>query len=224
MIPRTCNSVKMIAHTPHPLEIVVGAYRKCYQSEGKSDSSEWELGKNDEIVIKKALSHGHESPLEHVSVTFDMDMSRAAQTQLVRHRIASFSIESMRYCKPGAFFIPEAILNMNDEYVALEFKRFLSSAQSFYDKLVESGVKKEDARYVLPLATKGEIRMTMNLRELRHFIAERTCKHAQKEIRDIALTVKEIVAKIHPIFVFRCEKFWHCPSGDQCKACLGVSL
>jgi thymidylate synthase (FAD) len=213
------NRVIRISHSPRPLESVVAAYRKCYRSEEKTDSEDYHLGEKDEKLLKQAISNGHESPLEHVSVTFDLNVSRACQTQLIRHRLASYSIESQRYVKPTGFFTP-TFKNQKSHDI---YAKFLKIAKDTYETLIELEEKKEDARYVLPMSTLGEIRMTMNLRELRHFIAERTCRHAQQEIRDVALRVKELTANIHPIFVFRCEKFWHCIAADQCRHCLGVS-
>lgn len=214
--------VKMIGHSPYPLVTLVNAFRTCWHSESKSDSSGWELGERDGELIKKAIEHGHESPLEHVSFTFEFVVSRVTQTQLIRHRIASYSIESMRYVQPDDFHIPESI--SEDPELATLYLKHCRDSFAMYDRLLKMGVKKEDARYLLPMSTNGKIVMTMNLREIRHFIAERTCRHAQDEIRDLALTIKDHVARTHPLFVYRCEKAYRCPEAklSACGICLGV--
>lgn len=92
------------------LSIVVSAIRKCYESEGRSDSyvaldgdfiheeGDFVLGPKDEELIRRIVASGHHSTIEHLSYTFDIDgISRGCLHELVRHRIASMSVKSTRY-------------------------------------------------------------------------------------------------------------------------------
>lgn len=138
--------------------------------------------------IPKWIKMGHESPLEHASATFLIEgISRACLAQLTRHRLASFSVQSMRYVNVGrneAIF-PSSI-SVDDDSSWHLYKRFLAHAQSVYKQLMDSGVPKEDARMVLPLATTTNLFMTANFREWRHVIKLRTNLRAQWEIRALA--------------------------------------
>lgn len=140
---------------------------------------------------EKALSHalrgGHESVIEHVSFTFRVEgVSRSLLAQLTRHRIASFSVESQRYCDMGEMpmVIPPSILQnpeiLNDYAVAMD------AVKAFYKKAVKAGIPKEDARYATPQSAVTNLVLTMNARELRHFFSIRCCNRAQWEIRALA--------------------------------------
>ena len=140
---------------------------------------------------EKALSHamrgGHESVVEHVSFTFRVEgVSRSLLAQLTRHRIASFSVESQRFCDMGEMpmVIPPSILQnpeiLNDYAVAMD------AVKAFYKKAIKAGIPKEDARYATPQAAVTNLALTMNARELRHFFSLRCCNRAQWEIRALA--------------------------------------
>lgn len=140
---------------------------------------------------EKALSHamrgGHESVIEHVSFTFMVEgVSRALLTQLTRHRIASYSVESQRYCDMSqmSVVVPESI--KNNKNVLNEYGIALDAIKTFYQKALKEGIPKEDARFILPQAVKTNIIVTMNARELRHFFSLRCCNRAQWEIRALA--------------------------------------
>lgn len=140
---------------------------------------------------EKALSHalrgGHESVIEHVSFTFMVEgVSRALLAQITRHRIASFSVESQRFCDMGEMpmVIPPSILQ-NPEILS-EFGAAMDAVKAFYKKAIKEGVPKEDARYCAPQAAVTNLVLTMNARELRHFFSLRCCNRAQWEIRALA--------------------------------------
>jgi len=84
------------------------------------------------------------------------------------------------------------------------FKRYIDlmiAINDFYDEMVEAGIPKEDARSVLPNACTTEIGMTMNFRELRHFLKVRLASNAQLEIRELAKEIHRIMMKIVPVIV-----------------------
>lgn len=154
-------------------------------------------GKDDESV-KRALGcwrAGHGSVLEHVSVTFKVKgISRACSHQLVRHRLASFVQESQRYTRIDVdggdwFVMPPSI--ERDEIRKTAFLYNMTSCAVAYKHSLTAGIKPEDARYLLPEATKTSINVTMNLRELESFYRLRANEHAQWEIRRLAYTLMD---------------------------------
>lgn len=133
---------------------------------------------------------GHMSVFEHVSATWRIEgISRACSHQLVRHRLASFCQQSQRYVKVGTnsmdwYVIPPSI--EEDDLKCVEYEVAMYQCAKHYNSLLKKGVKPEDARYVLPEATKTAIVSTMNLREFASFYALRSDSHAQWEIRELA--------------------------------------
>lgn len=139
-----------------------------------------------ERSLRIALASGHESVVEHANFTFEIDgVSRVLLAQLTRHRIASFSVVSQRYCR-----VTDAEVICPDKVKAHgwedNFKRSVNEAVSLYQLMVDNNVPYEDARYILPQGITCSLVMTMNVRELRHFFALRMCNHAQWEIRQMA--------------------------------------
>ncbi|MBD6955988.1 MAG: FAD-dependent thymidylate synthase [Thermoplasmata archaeon] len=151
-----------------------------------------------EHLIDLLRQLGHESVFEHVSFTFSVEgISRVCSHQLVRHRMASFTQQSQRYVPlEPEFIIPESI--ENSEFRD-EFYRILNDSRDLYKRMVKSGIKKEDARFILPQAVETKIIVTMNGRELRHFINLRAGKEAQWEIRALAIEMLKLAHEVSPI-------------------------
>lgn len=167
-------NVEVIAATARPMDVISAAAGCCY---GKSDLSAKR--------VRTCYQAGHISVFEHASATFRVSgISRACSHQLVRHRLASYSQQSQRYCKVDVdadwFVTPPRLQRTSGFSDAMR-----SAAKSYLDAL-DHGIKPEDARYMLPEATKTEIVVSMNVRELFHFIELRTSQAAQWEIRDLA--------------------------------------
>ncbi|RKQ63721.1 thymidylate synthase (FAD) [Thermovibrio guaymasensis] len=144
-----------------------------------------------------------EEALRHSWFTFLVDgISRACSHQLVRHRPASYSQQSQRYVAMRKFpyVEPESVkgvkVEVNNEEVS--FKDLMELIGKFYEKLVEKGVPKEDARFVLPNACTTRIVFTMNGEELVHFLRLRTCSRAQWEIREMAIEILRILRNNFP--------------------------
>lgn len=132
---------------------------------------------------------GHTSVLEHVTVTFRINgISRACSHQLVRHRLASYVQESQRYTKIDLsrewYVVPPAIAASDDRYDF--FVEHMERCGDAYQSALDAGIKPEDARYLLPEATKTNLVVTMNLREFESFYKLRSDKAAQWEIRELA--------------------------------------
>jgi len=182
MQEQTCAKqleVELIAVTPDPQKVIEQAGRTCYMSFDKIDDNS-QAG-----FIKRLIKMGHESPLEHAYATFRIkNCSRAMTHQLVRHRLMAVSQQSQRYVDEDEFtyVVPESM----PTELADEFHNDMKTIQDMYHKWREKGLKKEDARFVLPNACTSEIVVSANLREWRHILSVRTDKGAQWEIRKAA--------------------------------------
>jgi len=184
-----------VAHLLEYPKLIELAGRTCYKSEDRithDSARRFILG-----IIKR----GHESVIEHCSVTYRIICSRACSHQLVRHRIAAYSQESQRYCDYKNEFqiiVPPSVKQDINLYY-----NFVDSAQRAYmdyRKLREAGVKPEDARFLLPNCAKTEVVVTYNLRQWRHVINQRIDPHAQWEIRKIMKSILYELDHYIPVF------------------------
>jgi thymidylate synthase (FAD) len=183
--------VELLAITPEPEKVIEEAGRTCYVSFDKMDDS------SEKDFITRLLKMGHESPLEHASATFRIkNCSRAMTHQLVRHRMMSVSQQSQRYVSEDSFtyVLPETVAA---EHVA-DFHRDMTTIQEMYDKWRLRGLKKEDARFVLPNACTSEIVVTANFREWRHIFNLRLSPKAQWEIRQACAKILAILKQQAP--------------------------
>lgn len=217
---RVQPNVILIAHTPEAEKVVAMAAKICYAKDVSIKKLQKKINDNDvSAFITKLLESGHESPFEHISFTFGIEgISRACSHQLVRHRMASFSQRSQRYCFEDGFnYIEPEDINENENEDKI-FRDFMRHSKEVYSKLIDKGVKPEDARMVLPNACETKIIVTMNARELLHFFKLRCCKRAQKEIREVAFMMKNICRKVAPnIFQYagpNCLK-GYCTEGEN---------
>ncbi len=188
--------VELIAVTKYlrgdgtPEELLEHAGRVCYRSESRGEPGQF---------LQKRIREGHESLIEHVSLTFEISgVSRACTHQLVRHRIASYSQESQRYVDlsdpelvvpPSVAQSPEALRIWDD---------LIERMKEAYRDLRELGIRKEDSRFLLPNAIATRIVVTMNFRELRHFFRVRCDRAAQWEIRALAKEMLKLAYQIAP--------------------------
>jgi len=149
------------------------------------------------ILLLKKL--GHESVFEHACFTYRVEgISRVCSHQLVRHRLASYTQQSQRYVKlrNPKFIVPESIFGTEFEK---EYFEILERTSNLYRRMVEGGIRKEDARFVLPQGIETKIIITMNARELRHFIKLRCAPDAQWEIRALARSMLKLAYEVAPI-------------------------
>lgn len=164
--------------------------RICYKSEDRTTNDSCKK------FVAGLIKSGHESVLEHVSITVKFIISRAIANEIVRHRLASYSQESTRYCnyKDGIQIIaPEVITN---QYVYINT---CQHAEDAYIKLLSEGNKPEIARGVLPNDLKTELIMTANLREWRHFFKMRCDYHAHPEMRRITCPLLKYLHALIPV-------------------------
>ena len=167
---------------------IAAAGRVCYQSESKSD---------DAAFVRKRIKQGHESILEHEKISVRIICDRGVSHELVRHRIASYSQESTRYCNysKGKFGSELTFIRpyWDDRSIRAEMIRLRAcwqeaclNAEWSYKKMIDAGCTPEAARAVLPNCLKTEVVMTANLREWRHFFKLRCAPAAHPDMRIIA--------------------------------------
>lgn len=194
-------TVKLLSYTADPEQNIVAAIRQCYASVGAEELKEKTTEEVRKRLIKQVIESGHTSTLEHASFTFAIDgVSRVTEIHLIRHRIASFSIQSGRYVKRGdaGYRVPPAIKGLEDKKLYEKYLKHLDNSQELYNELIEAGVKAEDARFCQPQSVQIKMVMTMNARELLHFFSVRSCVRAQWEIREVAQQMLKLVKEIAP--------------------------
>lgn len=212
--------VTLITHTPEPEKVVAAAAKLCYSSAVDIDTIlDGLTQEKSEEFIKHLMSMGHTSPLEHISFTFGVEgVSRVLLAELTRHRIASYSVRSMRYVSESEFgyIVPNSIKSKG---LDKEYENIIESCRELYNKMVDVGVPKEDARMVLPNSTHTRIIFTMNLRSLLNFLSLRECTRAQWEIRSMANKIAEICKEKFPVLFSTagaaCVNKGYCPEGDK---------
>ncbi len=157
------------------------------------------LGTNEDR-IQEWIRAGHESVIEHASATFFIKASRVLTHELVRHRIASFSQRSQRYVKETQvkYIAPPELADPDNPACNRIFIKAMQEAWGAYGELLKRGIKPELARYVLPNACETQIIMSMNFRELRHFIKLRTSQRALPEMKTVAGKIKDIMKEHAP--------------------------
>jgi len=183
------------------LKQIERAGRTAYKSEDK-------ITEDSAIKFVSMINDlGHSSVLEHQCVTVRVICDRGISHEIVRHRLASYTQESTRYCNytKGKFGNEITVINPcfwdeNDEKYLI-WKQTIESIEVAYNKLIELGATPQEARSVLPNSLKTEIVMTMNLREWQHFFILRTSSNAHPQMREIAIPLLNEFKKRIP-FIF----------------------
>lgn len=215
---------KLLQSTPNMIDVIYTAARTCYNSGSPVDMWDDVNNVSEEKklkLIKNCISSGHHSTLEHAYFTFAIEgVDRAITHQSVRHRLCSNSQQSQRYVqlKDGCFSYtyPPTI---SDEDRAT-YDECMSHISSAYKVFVDNGMKAEDARSVLPNATKTNLVMSCNLRELIHICHLRLCTRAQAPIRkmvaSLVANVVEVEPWLKPYLVAKCEANGFCNEEKGC--------
>ena len=162
------------------MDTIEFAGRTCYQSEPKGDP---------EKFITNLIKRGHESVLEHCTVTIEFVTDRATTLEMVRHRVAAYSQESTRYVKydEGVYIRPIEFVRVYDKY-AVWVDECIHSHKK-YNELRGMGCQKQEARSVLNNSLKTTIVVTYNMREWRHVLKLRCAKAAHPHIKEIMIPV-----------------------------------
>ncbi len=186
--------------------LVYTACRTCY-SELEPDeifrravSGQVATDKQQELV-RRVIESGHGSTIEHIVFTFAISgVTRTLSHQLVRHRVGvAFDQQSQRYVnyKRPAYMVPGTL----DDVPAGFRERYveeMDGAMSLYGELLAAGIPGEDARFVMPNATRTNLLMTINLRALIHVSGLRLCTMAQWEIRRLFQLIRHEVFAVSP--------------------------
>lgn len=213
--------VELISWTPYPDILCDVAARAC-TSQSIPDIDDHVTSGTNCSALCTALRSGHESVIEHAVFSFAISgISRACSHQLVRHRMASYSQQSQRYVKMDGFeyVTPESIDKASDD-VFNEYLSLMDAIDRTYQSFIERGIPEEDARYVLPNACCTNIVVSMNGRELRHFLKLRLCRKSQWEIRELAERMLRCVDQVSNMFADvgpACEMDGKCPERKPCN-------
>lgn len=225
-------TVELLHNTP--LWVASTAIRKCWASEGKSDSEKhydvvdgMYIGttcgpKDKELIHRVGNKFKHASTLEHLVYTFDIDgISRACLQELARHRMASYSVKSTRYTlkelkQEELWYYTEIqggqTLVFDDEviskYVVLTGDTMVDAEIKRSLKALQDktkdGISNDIAKYCLPEAYKTSLVMTVNARSLQNFLALRTSKSALWEIQSLAKAMYEQIPEEHKYLFKEC--------------------
>lgn len=196
------------------------AGRTCYKSEEKitEDSAS--------KFVPMLLARGHESVLEHQSFTVKFICDRGVSHEIVRHRLASFSQESTRYCNYSndkfdglTFIIPEWCNNIPEDIYSIIWKNKIGTclmnepdmsyadsrwfwhmalAERDYLRILSEGWRPEQARSILPNSLKTEIVVTANIREWRTIFKQRTSKNAHPQMRELMCPLLDKIKEMLP--------------------------
>ena len=173
--------------------------RVCYKSENRITKE------SARDFLRNIIKSGHESVIEHEKVSVRVICDRGVTHEIVRHRIASYSQESTRYCNYSKEKFGKEITVIKPifwEESSVEYGIWYEAmlkAEEAYNLLIEKGVSPQEARSVLPNSLKTEIVMTMNLREWRHFFKLRTSLRAHPQMREVANMILKELRDIVPV-------------------------
>ena len=189
--------VSLIQHTHNPIDTISKIASICYDSDPKNPIK----------LVEHLYKSGHHSVFEHIYFTFKIEgISRACSHQLVRHRHCSFTQRSQRYCDESQIDVVVPPKMGGDMYSFDIYMDAIDTAYERYISAVNTGIPKEDARYVLPNASSTDLYLSCNLRELIHISNERLCSRAQWEIRNLVEKMVDLVdPRLKFMLVPKCE-------------------
>lgn len=180
-----------------PIMIAVNAIRTCYNSCDKSD----ELGEKDIKLLKSIIANNHTSTIEHINYNFKISgISRALLQELARHRVASLSVKSTRYCLrelkgKNQDELKDYLVKISDSID--EYNRFrLATIQALIN---EQNLSNDELKYLLPEAFKTELILTINARSLRNLLELRLSSKALKEFRELAKALYRELPEPHRV-------------------------
>jgi thymidylate synthase (FAD) len=171
--------------------------------------------KKDKKLIEYLYKNQHFSPFEQVVFTFHIRSPLFVNQQILRHRTFSFNSESARYKKfSWDCYIPDELRiqdvknkqgstnKIPEDKLDLYNKEILShynTSEEFYNKLLDDGIAREQARTVMPMGHYNEMYFTVDLRNLLHFITLRSHPHAQKEIQEYSNSILDILENLEDL-------------------------
>lgn len=205
-----------ILQFPTDISLLETAGRVCYASEPKGEP---------EKFVRKIIDSNHLSVIEHQMATVRIITDRGVLAELTRHRLASFSVESSRYCNYSKDKFDNEITFIKpcfwdfDPINTLQYDKWdngelppyqlwlnaMQYAETTYLELIKAGATPEQARSVLPMSLKTEIIMSCNLREWLHIFKLRCSEKSHPSMREIMIPLREEFAKRLPV-IFSVKK------------------
>ncbi|AOO15059.1 thymidylate synthase [Cyanophage S-RIM14] len=218
------NSVKLVTVTPDA-EKIMGYVARVSNPKNQTNP-------NVAGLLSYCIKHGHWSVFEQATMTLEIETTRGIAAQILRHRSFTYQEFSQRYADSSmlAETIPLPELRRQDtknrqnsiddvnpfirQKYEILMQHHFKEAMSLYQDMLDSGIAKECARFVLPLAVPTKIYMTGSVRSWIHYIDLRSANGTQKEHMDIALGAKRIFTCTFPTVAAALD--WSCPN-DDCK-------
>ena len=177
------------------------ACRTCYRSEGSITEDSYKR------LLNNCINRGHESVLEHEKITVRITGDIGTYKDLTRHRIASFSVESTRYCNYGKdkfdneikfikpVFYQDSWVDANYEgssFSKEEFKSYIwyncmEDREKSYLEMSQMGCSPDEMRMILPHSTAALYTMTANIREWKHILDLRCSSHTHPAIQQLLI-------------------------------------
>ena len=189
-------SVTLLSYTPEPIKLLEVCGRICYKSEDQITSE------SARKFLEMIKNRHHESVVEHAGATLHFVCDRGVSHEIVRHRLASYSQESTRYCNYSKDKFGKEITVIQppglDDRSLLVWETAMHTAETMYLQLLEDGCAPQIARSVLPTCLKTELAMTANFREWKHFLSLRLAPAAHPQMREVAAMARDILIGIAP--------------------------
>ena len=197
------QAVKLLWHTP--IYIAGFAARTCYDSFKKKDKSpsgylqDPPADKDLELINKLSNRLRHESVIEHINFTFTIRTNRAVLQQLVRHRIASYSVKSTRYTLLRALKNKETFMRNNIVFAPFKQTK-VDTLEEWYNVIAlliytKEKIKPDQIKEIIPESLLTHVTLTMNARSLKNFFNLRTSKSAWLPIKELALLMAARIAQ-----------------------------
>ena len=218
--------VDLLTYTPDCEKVVAVAAKTCYSKKDAYTLYNEMTEEQIEKMISHLLMSQHTSPIEHAYFTFAIQgLDRATAQQLTRHRMMNTSMQSQRYVDmsnanfsmPTSIAFNAAAARPTAKEVFLQFLSSVNNTYKFFTKTC--GIKKEDARSILPVCTQSNLMITLNAAELYHIFNLRCCTRAQGEFRELADKMLKLVKNVAPHLFAKagasCVHYGYCPEGTQ---------
>jgi thymidylate synthase (FAD) len=188
--------------------------RRCYGSVDKMTLDSYKSFLKDVIMTQVITGKGHDSVLEHGKISIEVTCDRGVSHEIVRHRLASYSQESTRYCNYSkekydgqiTFIVPlwfyDAFQNQVDTITIkiddtihnwVKWQETMKIAEENYQLALKKGMLPQQARNLLPNSLKTTLVMTMNIREWRHFFKMRCSSAAHPQMQEVAYAILDIL-------------------------------
>ncbi len=198
-------SFEIFSFTPDLEALIERAGRVCYKSEDKITPT------SSSAFIARLKESKHASVLEHGAITVKIVCDRGVSHELVRHRVASFSQESTRYCGyhkgkfGGELTVVRPVFWAEGSAEYFLWLRACEEAERSYLALIGAGAAPQEARSVLPTSLKTEVIITANPREWLHIFSLRTSSAAHPQMREIMCPLQATFTAKWPAIFSTCS-------------------